>query len=356
MPRPGDRTRTRPDPTPGQPQNRAAAVRSVDAEKRTVDVIASTETEDSHGTILVQDWNLERFNRNPVVLWAHNMTLGMDELPIGRCTRAEVVDGALECTIQFAGADVNPRAEQVFQAYRQGFLRAVSVGFNPRSYRWEERDGREVLVLYDNELIELSCVPVGSNPDALARALAARSNPGPAKPTETEPMTEEERKLLAFAARALELLGAKDPATGEATLRGTLDNAKAHEGTEKALASARAKLAELNRAAALDAAVREGRLPPRSEWTEEQSAYLASLDALAPTDGQRSPLEAYLRTLTPRAPVAPKHQPEGQGGEGEGAPAGRSLLGNMIGAEKAAPHLARARAEKRTPRMGEKVS
>jgi HK97 family phage prohead protease len=246
-------TRTRPDPTPGEPQNRAAAVRSVDAEKRTVDVIASTETEDSHGTILVQDWNLERFNRNPVVLWAHNMTLGMDELPIGRCTRAEVVDGQLECTVQFAGADVNPRAEQVFQAYRQGFLRAVSVGFNPRSYRWEERDGREVLVLYDNELIELSCVPVGSNPDALARALAARSNPGPT-PTETDhmAMTEEERKLWELGRRTLELLNEKDPAAAEASLRGTLDNAKAHEGTEKALAAARAKLGELNRAAALD--------------------------------------------------------------------------------------------------------
>jgi HK97 family phage prohead protease len=239
-------------------------VRSVNVEARTVDVIASTETEDSHGTILVQDWNLERFNRNPVVLWAHNMTLGMDELPIGRCTRAEVVDGQLECTVQFAGADVNPRAEQVFQAYRQGFLRAVSVGFNPRSYRWEERDGREVLVLYDNELIELSCVPVGSNPDALARALAARSNPGPAKPTETDhmAMTEEERKLWELGRRTLELLNEKDPAAAEASLRGTLDNAKAHEGTEKALAAARAKLGELNRAAALDAAVREGRLPP----------------------------------------------------------------------------------------------
>lgn len=353
MPRPG--TRTRPDPTPGEPQSRAAAVRSVDAEKRTVDVIASTETEDSHGTILVQDWDLERFNRNPVVLWAHNATLGMDELPIGRCTRAEVVDGALECTIQFAGADVNPRAEQVFQAYRQGFLRAVSVGFNPRSYRWEERDGREVLVLYDNELIELSCVPVGSNPDALARAMAARSNPGPT-PTETDhmAMTEEERKLWELGRRTLELLNEKDPAAGEATLRGVLDNAKTHEGTAAQLSQARAKLAELNRAAALDAAVREGRLPPRAEWTEEQAAYLAGLDALAPAEGQRSPLDAYLRTLTPRAPVGPKHQPEGQGAEG--AKAGRSILGDMIG-EKAAPHLARARAEKNARRgLGEKVS
>ena len=61
MPRPA--TRTRPDPTPGEPQARAAVVRSIDAERRTVDVVASTEAEDSHGTILVQDWDLARYDR-----------------------------------------------------------------------------------------------------------------------------------------------------------------------------------------------------------------------------------------------------------------------------------------------------
>lgn len=352
---PRSATRTRPDPTPGEPQARAAVVRSIDAERRTVEVVASTETEDGHGTILVQDWDLARYASNPVVLWAHNATLGMDELPIGRSIRHEVVNGALECTIQFAGADVNPRAEQVFQAYRQGFLRAVSVGFNPRSYRWEERDGREVLVLYDNELLELSCVPIGSNPDALARAMAARSTPAPVAPETQNMMTDEERKLWELGRRALELLNEKDPAAAEASLRGTLDNAKTHEGTAAQLAQARAKLGELARAAALDAAVRDARLPPRSEWTEEQAAYLASLDALAPADGQRSPLDAYLRTLTPRAPIAPPVKPAGTG---EKAPeASRSLLGGLIGTEKAAPHIERARAEKNARRApSEKVS
>jgi HK97 family phage prohead protease len=345
-------TRTRPDPTPGQPQRRAAGVRAVDKKARTIEVVASTETLDAHGTVLLQDWDLSRYERNPVVLWAHDC----DEVPIGRGA-ARVEDNQLVVTIEFAPAAINPFAETVFQHYAAEFLRAVSVGFDFKSYRWEERDGVEVLVLFGLELFELSCVPVGSNPDALARAMAARSNPGP-KPTETDhmAMTDEERKLWELGRRTLELLNEKDPAAAEASLRGTLDNAKAHEGTEKALAAARAKLGELNRAAALDAAVREGRLPPRAEWTEEQAAYLAGLDAIAPAEGQRSPLDAYLRTLTPRAPVGPKHQPEGQGGEGARAPA-RSVLGTLLKSEeRAAPHLARARAEKRTPRGVEKVS
>lgn len=341
--------RSRPDPTPGQPQRRAAGVRAVDKKARTIEVVASTETLDAHGTILLQDWNLDRYARNPVVLWAHDC----DEVPIGRGA-ARVEDNQLVVTIEFAPANINPFAETVFQHYAAEFLRAVSVGFDFTSYRWEMRNEVEVLVLSGLELFELSCVPVGSNPDALARAMAARSNPGLAKPTETDTMTEEERKLLAFAARALELLGAKDTATGEATLRGVLDNARTHESTTAQLAQSRAKLAELTRGAAVETAIREGRLPPRTEWTDEQSSYLASLDALPPAEGQRSPLDAYLRTLTPRAPTGPKHQPEGGANGGEPPP--RSLLGTMLGDEsRAAPHLARARAEKRH-RGGEKVN
>lgn len=302
--------RSRPDPKPGESQIRDATVRAVDAEKRTVDVVASTEAVDSHGTVLVQDWNLERFARNPVVLWAHNATLGMDELPIGRCTRCEVVNGQLEATILFAGADVNPRAEQVFQAYRQGYLRAVSVGFYPHSYRWEMRDDVEVLVLSQNELFELSCVPVGSNPDALARALAARSTPGPAPAKDDTPMTDEEKALLALARRALELLGEKDPASAEARLRGLLEVEKDHAETGAALAELRDVVAAKTRAALTDDAIRDGKLPPKDDLEKgeehaELRSYLDSLSPLPPSKGARSPLEVYLRTLPRRTPSPP---------------------------------------------------
>ena len=302
--------RSRPDPKPGEHQIRAAMIRSIDKEKRTIDVVASTEAVDAHGTVIVQDWNLERFKRNPVILWAHNATLGMDELPIGKALRAEVVNGQLEATIQFAGADVNPRAEQVFQAYSQEFLRAVSVGFNPHSYRWEMRDDIEVLVFSDNELLEISCVPVGSNPDALARALAARSKPGPV-PTENDPtmeLTEEQKRALEFSKRALELLGEKDTTAGEARLRGLIEVEKAHEKAAPAVEELRAEVSKMSRAALIEAAVRDGKLPPKAdlETGEEHAELRSMLDALsplAPAKGQRSPLEAYLRTLPRRTPA-----------------------------------------------------
>lgn len=142
-------------------------------ETREADFIASTAAEDSYDEVVEQVWDLKRFRSNPVALWAHNSR----ELPIGGCTRCEVVkqeDGsdALECTIQFATEDMNPKAEQVFRMVRGKMLRAVSVGFNPRSYRYEKRDGREILILSDNELFEISVCAIPANAEALAKMRA----------------------------------------------------------------------------------------------------------------------------------------------------------------------------------------
>lgn len=151
-----------------------ARVRAVAADKRTVDVIASTDAQDRYGEIVEQVWQLDAYQANPVVLYAHDSR----ELPIGKAENIRVEDGQLVATLRFVGAEVNPRAEQVWQLVQEGVLRAVSVGFIPHTYRWEKRDDREVLVLTDNELVEISVVPVPANPEALARmrarALAAR--------------------------------------------------------------------------------------------------------------------------------------------------------------------------------------
>lgn len=300
--------RTRPDPTPGDSQLRAASVRAVNKKARTIEVVASTETVDSHGTILLQDWDLARFERNPVVLWAHNQ--GDDvELPIGRAV-ARVEANELIATIEFAPESINPFAESVFQHYAAGFLRAVSVGFDFRSYRWEMRGDVEVLVLFGLELLELSCVPVGSNADALARSIKSASKTAPTRgTTEKTPMTEEEKALLAFARAALALMNTTDPAAGEATLRGLIDVRADAEKTGAELAKARKALSEKRAAEVISGAIRDAKLPPRAEWTEEQRAYIESLSADA-AEGQRSPLDAYVATLTRRVPVTQREQPK----------------------------------------------
>lgn len=153
--------------------------RAENAESRTVDVIASDETIDSYGDIVEQSWNLERYLANPVVLFAHDS----DDLPIGTAENVRVEDGALRATLRFVSEKANPLAEQVWRSVQEGTLRAVSVGFYPRDVRFEMRDGKEVCVLANNELLEISVVPVPANPNALAqlRARAAGSH----RPEET---------------------------------------------------------------------------------------------------------------------------------------------------------------------------
>jgi hypothetical protein len=158
-------------------------IRSVNAEARSVDVVASTASLDSHSTILDQDWRLERYRKNPVVLWCHNrfehgpLSLGggvrpEDFLPIGRSENVGVVGGQLEARIVFASAEANPLADRIFKLMREGILHSVSVGFRAGTVTEEKFDGREILRLGKNELYEISVVPVPSNPDAVAKSIA----------------------------------------------------------------------------------------------------------------------------------------------------------------------------------------
>lgn len=167
---------------------RSISIKAIREDARECDFVASTDDIDSYDEIVEQKWNLDRYNRNPVILFAHKSR----ELPIGQSVRHQVVNGQLETTIRFASEAANPLAEQVWQSVKERTLRTVSVGFNPQSMRWEMRDGHEVCVLSDNELYEISVTPIPANPNAVAKAKqrALRAAPrGVSGATETDPMT-----------------------------------------------------------------------------------------------------------------------------------------------------------------------
>lgn len=145
-------------------------IRSLDTKNRSVEVIASSESLDSHDEVVEQSWDFKRFKRNPVILWAHNRAPGHDGKPIGRGENWRVEqtkDGPqLHMRVVFAK---HAFAEEIWQLFQDDMLRAFSVGFRPRDVRLEKRNGEEVFVLANNELFELSVVPIGSNADALAK-------------------------------------------------------------------------------------------------------------------------------------------------------------------------------------------
>lgn len=138
-------------------------------------------------TINPEGWDINGFMKNPVALWAHNAS----EPPIGRASRVLVEDSKLMGDIEFAGADVYPFAETIYQLTRGGFISAVSVGFLPIDWKWadDEKDDRGWGIDFQRqELLEISVVPVPCNANALIEARA--------KGIDTRPLVEWAERTL----------------------------------------------------------------------------------------------------------------------------------------------------------------
>ena len=146
----------------------------VNAEARTVDVIVSTETVDSYDTkFIAAGLDLSRFKRNPILLSCHNsrdmkMILGTADI--------RVEGKKVAATMKFLPKGKSEEADRVFDLYESEVLKGVSHGFNPIEWVDEEEEGkgrngraRYLRTFKRWEIVELSAVPVPSNPDALAR-------------------------------------------------------------------------------------------------------------------------------------------------------------------------------------------
>ncbi len=169
--------------TPSKFERREAggAVLSV-SEDRRARFLASSAEVDRHGTIIVPGGiKTDNFKRNPAFVWAHQtggiFTPCQPEDLLGRVAEWEVTSKGFEIVAEFAEASVNPKAERCYRAVQAELLRAVSIGFTPLKWHVEERDGGEVLIFDEVDLLEVSLVILGSNPEALAlRSLFAPEN------------------------------------------------------------------------------------------------------------------------------------------------------------------------------------
>jgi len=150
------------------------AYRSEDAEPTgdgTISFIASSEIPARDGmAISAEGWQLDNFQRNPLVLWAHDW-LG-NRPPIGKAeVRVDAKAKVLRAAITFDGED--PFAADIERKYREGFLNAVSVGFDILEMDDGEGSGvgraaNGVPTVIRAELLEISAVPIPADPHALA--------------------------------------------------------------------------------------------------------------------------------------------------------------------------------------------
>ena len=142
-------------------------------EDRVLRFVGSDETPDRDNDVIeVAGWKLDNYLKNPVFMWAHSY----DEPPIGKAVNVTIdaMTKKLLFDVKFPSAETYPFADTVYKLYKEGFLSATSVGF--RGIKHKTRDEDEVLNLpewrrgrryMEQELLELSAVPVPCNPNAL---------------------------------------------------------------------------------------------------------------------------------------------------------------------------------------------
>lgn len=137
---------------------------------RTLDFTISTSAVDRDGDVINQNgWRLDNFARGGSVLWAHDAS----QPAIAKPLATWLEDGALRSKAQFTPKEVYPFGYMIYEMYRDGYMRGCSVGFLPMKYvEATDRDGWMPLNFIEQELLEWSCTPVPSNPDAVSDAKA----------------------------------------------------------------------------------------------------------------------------------------------------------------------------------------
>ena len=168
--------RSLPKPIAGALTRALGAVVRMDDEADHEDItrfVFSSPIEARDGDIWAPPWDTTAYDGNPVVPWAHDYSAP----PVGRVVELEVNgENQLVGAVQWDMAD--EFGARIAGQYRRGFLNAVSVGCRPgkvtrrselpEEHEYYKEDGWSYL-LTDNEVLEISAVPVPSDHTALAQ-------------------------------------------------------------------------------------------------------------------------------------------------------------------------------------------
>ena len=146
-----------------------SVIKDINVADRTLTALVSTAGQDRMDDILEpKGVDLKNFNKNPVVLWAHDYQAP----PIAKALWTRKKPEGVLSKMKFANTEF---ANEIFELYKDGFLNAFSVGFIPKESEPVEEgkdgfyDGKRFLKW---ELLEYSAVPVPANPEALALAVS----------------------------------------------------------------------------------------------------------------------------------------------------------------------------------------
>lgn len=144
-------------------------IKSVNEADRQITFCFSDDGEDRMGEVVDQaSWDVKNYMNNPLILWGHDPS--EPENVLGQGISINLNQGGKSyITAQFDDVDTNPKADMVFRQLLKRTLRCVSAGFINHTFETDN----DTPVLKDNELLEVSIVPIPANPRAMALALEA---------------------------------------------------------------------------------------------------------------------------------------------------------------------------------------
>lgn len=149
-------------------------VKSVDKDKKTLTMVASSQDVDRHGDTIIQSgWDLGPYKKNPVILNSHRYDDATEVIARAKSTRIEGKGKKSKLVQEWEFAvEENPKAKIIFDLYAGGFLHASSVGFIPRKFKEEKNGSVDYYTIEEAELLEVSAVSVPANATAtLAKSI-----------------------------------------------------------------------------------------------------------------------------------------------------------------------------------------
>jgi len=132
------------------------------ASSNSVTFVFSTKDVDRDGDRVMQDWDLDDFNKNPIALAFHD-----HKQPIGVWENIRVEAGKLLGDLKLASRGTSQFIDTLHNLVEQKILKAVSVGFRSGKYEPNDFGGYD---LSENSLFECSLVSVPANQNALRKA------------------------------------------------------------------------------------------------------------------------------------------------------------------------------------------
>lgn len=129
----------------------------------------TSEAIDRQNEIVKSDsYDIDKFMENPVMFFQHNSY----SLPIGLWLDYKIENKSLylagwfhEKTDEWG----NELSKTIKEYVKDGIIKATSIGFRSKQAHTERVENRNVLIYDEIDLIEVSVVTIGANPEALAK-------------------------------------------------------------------------------------------------------------------------------------------------------------------------------------------